>query len=83
MRILKTTFYFYFALFLNISFAQEGKNKLQEKIIDEYLTNCAEKYNYNTRMQDWQDCLDQGLKKDNTIAYLWQQKAMPYFLALK
>ena len=83
MRILKTTFYFYFALFLNISFAQEGKNKQQEKIIDEYLTNCAEKYNYNTRMQDWQDCLDQGLKKDNTIAYLWQQKAMPYFKARK
>lgn len=34
-------------------------------------------------MQEYQDCLDAGLKKDSTIAYLWQQKAMPYFKARK
>jgi tetratricopeptide (TPR) repeat protein len=34
-------------------------------------------------MSDWQNCLDNGLAKDSTIAYLWQQKAMPYFKARK
>lgn len=29
--------------------------------------------------KEWQDEIDLGLKKDSTIAYLWQQKAMPYF----
>ncbi|GAB3713627.1 tetratricopeptide repeat protein [Flavobacterium koreense] len=67
----------------SISFAQEGKNAAQEKIIEEFLTNCAQRYNYNTRMSDWQNCLDNGLAKDSTIAYLWQEKAMPYFKARK
>jgi len=67
----------------SISVAQEGKNAAQEKIIEEFLTNCAQRYNYNTRMSDWQNCLDNGLAKDSTIAYLWQQKAMPYFKARK
>lgn len=67
----------------SISVAQEGKNAEQEKIIEEFLTNCAQRYNYNTRMSDWQNCLDNGLAKDSTIAYLWQQKAMPYFKARK
>jgi len=71
-------------LFLfSISVAQEGKNAAQEKIIEEFLTNCAQRYNFNTRMSDWQNCLDNGLAKDSTIAYLWQQKAMPYFKARK
>ena len=34
-------------------------------------------------MSEWQNCLDEGLKKDSTVAYLWQQKAMPYFKARK
>lgn len=34
-------------------------------------------------MAKWQECLDAGLKKDSTVAYLWQQKAMPYFKAKK
>ena len=83
MQILKSIFLLICCLFLNYASAQEGKNEQQEKIIEEYLTNCAEKYNYNSRMTDWQDCLDKGLKKDPTIAYLWQQKAMPYFKARK
>src|SRR6186713_2668322 len=59
-----------------------NKNR-QDAIIEEYVTNCADKYNYNYQMAEWQDCLDEGLKKDGTIAYLWQQKAMPYFKARK
>lgn len=72
------------ALFsLIASFAQEGKNAAQEKIIEEYLTNCAANYNYNIQMSERQACLDEGLKIDSTVAYLWQQKAMPYFKARK
>lgn len=63
------------------SFVEKGKN--QNDLIETYVTNCAEKYNYNFEMNDWQNCLDEGLKKDSTIAYLWQQKAMPYFKAKK
>jgi tetratricopeptide (TPR) repeat protein len=61
----------------------ESTKKQQDAIIEEYLHNCAEKYNYNVNMDKWQECLDSGLKKDSTIAYLWQQKAMPYFKARK
>ncbi|WP_034924846.1 tetratricopeptide repeat protein [Gillisia sp. CAL575] len=50
------------------------KNK-QEKIINEHLKNGA--WNYRIDSQEWQDEIDKGLKKDSTIAYLWQQKAMP------
>jgi tetratricopeptide (TPR) repeat protein len=79
-------------LFLLISHIAFGQNKAvdqdaikkrQEEIIDEHLTNGAQKYNYNYEMAEWQKSLDEGLKKDNTIAYLWQQKAMPYFKAKK
>lgn len=65
------------------SSAQEDKKKQQDRIIEEYLTNCAEKYSYISQMSKRQDCLDEGLKIDSTIAYLWQQKAMPYFKARK
>lgn len=77
--------YFFLFLFIcQITFSQtEGKNEAQNKIIEEHLTNCAYKYNYTVHMKEWQECIDAGLKKDSTIAYLWQQKAMPYFKARK
>jgi tetratricopeptide (TPR) repeat protein len=59
------------------------QKKVQDLIIEEYYENCAQKYNYNYEMAEWQNCLDQGLKKDKTIARLWQEKAMPYFKAKK
>ena len=55
------------------------KELYQKEIIQEYVHKCAKNYYYNYQMKEWQSCLDQGLKKDSTIAYLWQQKAMPYF----
>lgn len=55
----------------------------QEAIIKEHVYDCADKINYTVMMKEYQDCLDAGLKKDSTIAYLWQQKAMPYFKAKK
>jgi tetratricopeptide (TPR) repeat protein len=49
----------------------------QDSIIDKYLRNGAWKYNYYT--PEWQTEIDKGLAEDSTIAYLWQQKAMPLF----
>jgi tetratricopeptide (TPR) repeat protein len=73
-----------FSLFFTLlSFGQVSKNKAHDAIIAEFLTNCAEKHNYMYEMSEWQNCLDQGLKKDSTVAYLWQQKAMPYFKCKK
>lgn len=79
--ILYTLFNFSFCIYAQTNLEMNKKN--QESIIKEYVTDCAEKYNYNYQMAEWQNCLDEGLKKDNTIAYLWQQKAMPYFKARK
>lgn len=61
----------------------EAKRIRQDSIIKKYVTNCSENYNYNVQMSEWQHCLDEGLKHDSTVAYLWQQKAMPYFKARK
>lgn len=80
---MKKTIFFFAVLSITASFGQEAKNKEQEKIIEEFATNCAHQYNYLYQMEEWQNCLDNGLKKDSTIAYLWQQKAMPYFKARK
>lgn len=49
----------------------------QERIIDEYLKNGAWKHEPYSR--EWQEEIDKGLALDSTIAYLWQQKAMPMF----
>lgn len=74
------------SFFVQFSRAQENLEavkKGQEIVILEFLTNCAERHNYNYKMAEWQNCLDAGLKKDSTVAYLWQQKAMPFFKAQK
>ena len=49
----------------------------QEEIINEHLKNGAWKHELYSR--EWQEEIDKGLVKDSTIAYLWQQKAMPMF----
>jgi tetratricopeptide (TPR) repeat protein len=55
----------------------------QDAIIQEHVYNCADKINHTVFMQEYQNCLDVAIEKDSTIAYLWQQKAMPYFKARK
>lgn len=80
MKNITLTICLLFALF---SFSQVSINKAHDAIVQEFLTNCAEKRHYGFEMSEWQDCLDQGLKKDSTVAYLWQQKAMPYFKCKK
>ena len=64
----------------NLSKVDQDK---QQAIVDEFLTNCALSHSYHTQMDEYQACLDKGLEKDSTIAYLWQQKAMPLFKARK
>lgn len=49
----------------------------QDSIIDEHLKKGAWKYHLYS--VEWQSEIDKGLAKDSTIAYLWQQKAMPLF----
>lgn len=65
----------------NSDLSQYSKLKIdeekQEEIINEHLKNGAWKYGLFSR--EWQEEIDKGLKKDSTIAYLWQQKAMPLF----
>lgn len=66
----------------NSTASEEVKQK-QEAIVNKTIQKCYSKYNYRTEMAQWQACLDEGLAKDSTIAYLWQQKAMPLFKARK
>lgn len=72
-----------------LSFGQTSESisksiqKRQDSIIEETYNNCTVKYNYRVQLKEWQECLDNGLKKDSTIAYFWQQKAMPYFKTRK
>lgn len=49
----------------------------QENIIDEHFRQGA--LQYPLYSQERQREIDKGLAKDPTIAYLWQQKAMPLF----
>ncbi len=55
----------------------EAKKKIQDSIIKQHLENGAWKFPLYS--QDRQNEIDKGLAKDSTIAYLWQQKAMPLF----
>ena len=49
----------------------------QKEIVELHLKKGAWKYNLYSHA--WQEEIDKGLAKDSTIAYLWQQKAMPLF----
>lgn len=71
--------------FANLISAQsipETTRKKQEALIEAFRPK-FEKYNYLYQMAEWQRELDEALKADPSIAYFWQQKAMPYFKARK
>lgn len=70
--------YCFFSFLPFFCFAQTEK---QRALIDEYLENCGNKLYYHA--PEWQECLDGMLQRDSTVAYFWQQKAMPYFKARK
>lgn len=49
----------------------------QEETIETYLKNGAWKHHYLTK--EWDEWVTKGLEEDPTIAYLWQQKALPFW----
>ena len=49
----------------------------QDSLIDKYLKNGA--WQEDPYSQEWQKEINKGLEVDSTIAYFWQQKAMPLF----
>lgn len=61
----------FFILFVSYSYSQN-----KEKIINDFF-QCVGSYEIFS--SEARACVDAGLKKDSTIAYLWQQKAMPLF----
>ncbi len=71
-----------FALGCNqVSVEKKVDKKTQNKIIDRYLKKGAWQHHYLTK--EWEEWIDKGLKEDSTIAYLWQQKALPYWKQTK
>lgn len=81
---LKAILLLYLFLTVNWACAQENDKSLhtrQDKIIETYLNKGAWKYSYYAK--EWQENIDKGIAEDSTIAYLWQQKAMPYFKQAK
>lgn len=55
----------------------KGVDKQQAKIIETYLVNGAWQYHYLDT--EWDKWINKGLEQDSTIAYLWQQKALPFW----
>lgn len=66
-----------------VALNEEAKKANQDSIITRYANNRAHTFNYRYQLPEWQAALDEGLQQDSTIAYLWQQKAMPYFKSRK
>lgn len=57
--------------------ASEEEKAKRDAILQEFFYGCALKFPLYSRER--QQCLDKGLEADPTIAYLWQQKAIPLF----
>lgn len=57
--------------------AQQRLTPKQDSILTLHLKNGAWKYHYYTK--EYEQHIEEGLAADSTIAYLWQQKGMPYF----
>lgn len=54
------------------------ENKIsEEEILEIYLVKGARKYSYLSK--EWDEWINRGLEADSTIAYLWQQKALPFW----
>tara|TARA_B100001109_G_scaffold224531_1_gene197496 strand:+ start:2026 stop:2838 length:813 start_codon:yes stop_codon:yes gene_type:complete len=49
----------------------------KDQILETYLEKGAWQHHYLSK--EWEEWIDKGLAKDSTIAYLWQQKALPYW----
>jgi len=54
-----------------------ANNNKQDDIIEKYLNNGAWNHHYLTK--EWDAWINKGIQEDSTIAYLWQQKALPFW----
>ncbi|WP_300669104.1 tetratricopeptide repeat protein [Soonwooa sp.] len=59
------------SVFIN-NFAQEANKDL---LIEKYTKKCA--YNFHYLDQGWEDCINNGIKEDSTVAIFWHHKALP------
>lgn len=66
-------------LFALNSYAQNNDSIIskQDAILEKYLINGARKHHYLSK--EWNEWIDKGLQQDSSIAYLWQQKALPFW----
>ena len=83
-RLLSIAIIFFFQQFSAQELQNQEINTHREKqaeIIEKYVYNCADNLPINS--PQYQICLDRGLVQDSTVAYLWQQKAMPCFKMMK
>ena len=75
--------YIAFAFFLMSLVSCKGQienaanTNTQDEIIEKYLKNGAWNHHYLTK--EWNEWINKGIQADSTIAYLWQQKALPFW----
>jgi tetratricopeptide (TPR) repeat protein len=62
---------------LSAQTVENNQEERQKLIIEKYLKNGA--WNHHFLSKEWEEWIDLGLHQDSTIAYLWQQKALPYW----
>ncbi len=67
----------FFAVKVNSQTSDLSPDEKKELIIETYLKNGA--WNHHFLSKEWEEWINLGLKQDSTIAYLWQQKALPYW----
>lgn len=71
---------FFFTMHVQLIYGQHNETSEksnEEAIIEQYLKNGA--WNHHYLSKEWQEWIDKGIQADSTIAFLWQQKALPYW----
>ena len=53
------------------------KDNNKKLIIEKYLKKGA--WNHHFLTKEWNEWIDKGIQENSTIAYLWQQKALPFW----
>ncbi len=68
-------------LSIQVTFCQVNSEESKAQTKKE--ENKTEETHSYFQMDEWQNLLDEKLKKDSTVAYFWQLKSMPYFKTKK
>ena len=77
MKILTLITFCFFIISCNGQNKKDINNSKQDEIIEKYLKNGA--WNYHFVTKEWNEWIDKAIQEDSTIAYLWQQKAIPFW----